>query len=145
LLKGLEMNARFRGLALATIAVLAVAGAATASNVQFAPWKKDNNRNRWYCEYRYPSKVNPTIVKVQICVWYPDDAQRKNYYYFVNNENKIWGRCVCPASPSYNPNVMQWGRLNGDQWTDLPAGECPAPKDGDPVQASIDKIPDPPV
>jgi hypothetical protein len=121
------------------------AGDSSASNVKFGKWQKDPNRDRYYCQYEYPAKNNPTQINIQICIWYPHDAQRKGYYYFANKNNQIWGRCVCPASPDYNPNVMQWSKLMNNQWQNLTPGDCPAPKDGDPNGAAIDKIPDPPV
>jgi hypothetical protein len=65
--------------------------------------------------------------------------------YFANKENKSWGRCVCPTNSNYDPRVMQWSKLTGESWDELPKGERPAPKDGDPQLAAIDKIPDPPV
>jgi hypothetical protein len=111
----------------------------------FGMWRRDPNSERFYCEYRYPDRGEPGRINVQLCIWYPNDPDRSNYYYFANRENKVWGRCVCPASSQYDPNVMQWGKLNGDQWNDLPPGACPPPADGDPGLSAIDRIPDPPV
>jgi len=110
----------------------------------YGMWKNDPNKDRMFCEYRYPAKDNPAQINVQIMIWYPNDPDRTGYYYFANKENKIWGRCVCPKNSNYDPNVMQWSKLMGDNWQELPAGDCPAPKDGDPSLAAIDKIPDPP-
>ena len=110
----------------------------------YGQWEKDPNRDRWFCEYRYPDRSDPTVINVQIMLWYPNDAQRSGYYYFANKKNEIWGRCVCPSDPDFDAEVMQWSTLAGDAWTELPAGDCPAPKDGNPKLAAIDAIPDPP-
>ena len=110
----------------------------------YGQWQKDPDRDRIFCEYRYPAKDDPTKINIQIMIWYSNDAKRSGYCYFANKENKIWGRCVCPKNPGYNPGVMQWSKLMDDNWSDLPKGDCPAPKDGDPGRALIDKIPDPP-
>jgi len=111
----------------------------------FGTWHKDPDRDRYYCEYRYPAKGSPSKINKQLCIWYPDDEVRSGYYYFSNKENKIWGRCVCPANRDYNPDVMQWSKLDGDSWDELPQGDCPAPKDGDEAMAAIGQIPDPPI
>ncbi len=110
----------------------------------YGGWEKDPNKDRMFCEYRYPSKDNPAQINVQIMIWYPNDPARCGYYYFANKEHKIWGRCVCPKDPNYDPGVMQWSKLMNDEWQELPKGDCPAPKDGDPDRAAIDQIPDPP-
>lgn len=111
----------------------------------FGMWKTDPNNNRMYCEYRYPALNNPAQINVQLVIWYPQDPDRTGYYYFANRENQIWGRCVCSKNPTYDPNSMQWSKLIDNSWEELPQGETPAPKDGDPDMAAIDKIPDPPV
>lgn len=112
------------------------------SDVKFGAWKLEKGKDRYYCEYRYPARNNPAQSLVQIVIWYPNDAQRKGYYYFANKSNQVWGRCVCPKNPTYDPNTMQWSKFENNAWTDLPAGTCPAPKDGDPARAAIDRIPD---
>ena len=61
------------------------------------------------------------------------DAKRNNYYYFANKDNKIWGRCVCPASPNYDKTAMQWSLLEDGMWQDLPKGKCPAPQERRPA------------
>lgn len=144
--------ARF-GLLVASALAVALPAGVSASDVKFGKWMKDPDKDRYYCEYKYPAppkRVEGKIVveiKVQICIWYPNDAARKEYYYFANKDNKIWGRCVCPASPKYDPKPekMQWSTMKDGKWDDLPEGDCPAPKDGDPKRAQINKIPDPPV
>lgn len=116
-----------------------------SGTAMYGAWKKDDKKNRMYCEYRYPDKEDPEQINTQTMIWYPEDPKRSKYYYFANKENKIWGRCVCPKSDDYDANVMQWSRLNGNnEWDELPQGDCPAPKDGDPQNAAIDRIPDPP-
>jgi hypothetical protein len=112
--------------------------------VTFGRWQRDPVRDRYWCRYQYPDKNNPNRRNEQIMVWYPDDGTRNGYYYFVNAKNQYWGRCICPANPGYNPNVMQWSLLTDGQWEDLPPGDCPSPKDGDPQGAAIGSIPDPP-
>ena len=117
---------------------------AAASDVKFGKWQKDAAKERYFCEYQYPADGNAKQINVQIAIWYPNDPARKGFYYFANKDNKIWGRCVCPASSTYNKTVMAWSKLEGEKWKDLRKGECPAPKNGDAKRASIDKIPDPP-
>lgn len=114
-------------------------------SAMYGAWRRDPNRDRYYCEYRYPSADNPVTINVQIVLWYANDPQRSNYYYFVNKKQQVWGRCVCPNSPSYDADAMQWSRLTNNNWIELPVGDCPAPADGDPQQAAINSIPDPPV
>ena len=111
----------------------------------YGGWQKDPNSDRMFCEYRYPSKNDPTTINVQIVIWYPNDPDRCNYYYFANKSNKIWGRCLCPKSPAYDPDVMQWSKLNGDDWEELDKGDCPSPADGDSTLSAIDNIQDPPI
>ena len=136
---------RVVGVLFASLVISAtIAGGGLASDVTFGKWKKDPAKNRVFCEYQYPAKGNPTQINIQICIWYPSDGQRNGYYYFANKDHKIWGRCVCPANADYNPDVMQWSKLVDDNWEELPKGDCPAPKDGDPGLAAINEIPDPP-
>ena len=110
----------------------------------FGSWQKDPNRDRFFCEYRYPAKNDPTTINVQVMIWYHNDPARSGYYYFANKEHNIWGRCMCPKHPNYDEDAMQWSKLMNDDWTELPRGDCPAPGDGDPGLAAIDQIPDPP-
>lgn len=118
---------------------------AQASDVKFGKWMKDKKEDRYYCEYQYPDKAKPkTKTNVQTMIWYPNDKARKGNYYFANKDNKVWGKCVCPADPNYDPKVMQWSKMVNGKWKELPKGDCPAPANGDPEGASIDKIPRPP-
>lgn len=124
---------------------LALPSSASASDVKFSKWKKDPGKDRLVCEMTYPAKDTPTKTKTQYVVAYTSDPVRKNFYYFATTEGKIWGRCVAPPSKAYDKDVMQWSKMSGDKWVDLPKGECPAPSDGDPKKAVIEKIPDPPI
>ena len=58
---------------------------------QFGKWQKDPDKDRYYCEYYYPDKMDTTQTDTQICIYYPDDDAKKNYYYFANKSNKIGG------------------------------------------------------
>ena len=135
---------KWAGLLTASAIVLVCLVGEARASVKFGKWQKDPDKDRYYCEYYYPDKMDTTQTDSQICIYYPDDDARKNYYYFANKSYKIWGRCVCPTSPNYDPKEMQWGKLSGTTWTDLQKGDCPAPADGDPTGAAISKIPDPP-
>jgi hypothetical protein len=139
------MRIKVAWLFLAAVGLSLFCASAVASDVKFGVWQHDKQEGRYYCEYQYPAKTNPTQINVQILIWYPDDKDRRNFYYFANKKNQYWGRCVCPADPNYNPQVMQWAKLTDGKWKDLPKGDCPAPGDGDSQRASIDKIPKPPI
>jgi hypothetical protein len=144
--QGISMRAKvIARLFIVTACAVFLCPKAGASDVKFGDWQYDKQQDRYYCEYQYPAKGNVTKINIQIMIWYPNDKERRNYYYFANKKNEIWGKCVCPANPAYNPDEMQWSKMVGGKWEELPKGKCPAPGDGDPERASIDKIPKPPV
>ena len=115
-----------------------------ASQVAFGTWKKDKKQDRFVCEYKYPMRNNPNRAGSGQLLWFPNDAVRKDYYFFANKGNQIWGRCLCPKSSSYSSKELKWSMFEKNHWNDLPGSSSPVPKDGYPGRASIDKIPDPP-
>ena len=112
------------------------------SQVRYGDWKEDKKKDCFVCEYKYPSKNNSSRVGNQLLIWYPNDSERKDYYFFASKGNQLWGRCVCPKSVEYDRKEIKWSVFEKNKWTNLPAGACPAPKDGYIGRASIDRIPD---
>lgn len=111
-----------------------------ASQVQFGPWKEDKKKDRFVCEYKYPLN-NGLRFGAQQIAWYPNDPERKDYYYFATKTEQIWARCLCPNSSAYNRKELKWSVPDKTNWTDLPDGACPAPKDGHAGRAAIDAVP----
>src|SRR5437660_5127332 len=117
---------------------------ARASHVKYGKWYKDEKKDRYYCKYTYPDRTDSSHTNAQICLYYPHDKAKSDYYYFASEKGKIWGRCVCPKSSHYDADHMQWSKYSDGEWHNLKKGDCPAPADGDQDQGVIDKIPDPP-
>ena len=44
----------------------------------YGQWQKDPDRDRIFCEYRYPAKDDATTINIQIVIWYPNDSKRSD-------------------------------------------------------------------
>lgn len=111
------------------------------SLIKFGGWKLDKKKDRYTCEYRYPSKNSPNKVIIQSLIWYPNDPDRKGYYYLAGKGDQIWARCVCPKDPAFDAKVLRWSKFENKNWIDPAAGEFLVPKDAEPSRSYIDQVP----
>jgi hypothetical protein len=91
------------------------------------------------CTYTY--RNNQDHLDTQLVLWFPDDPARRDYYFWRKSMSEAyWAHCVCPASPVYNPNQMQWWCPPNHE---MEPGDCPPPPNGnsdDPI-ADVPPIP----
>jgi hypothetical protein len=100
-----------------------LADGAGAYNVSFGKWTRDAERDRYACEFTYPDRTNPKTINTQLLMWYPNDPERKGYYYLANSKGEIWGRCHSPAHSSYDAKNLRWWKYTGQNWTEQAATE----------------------
>jgi hypothetical protein len=117
---------------------------------QWSDLKTDPQGKKYHqCKYNYKTKTGDDAV--QYVVYYPNDAQRKNYYYWTKDGSNYWGRCIRPGAPNYNDTKMQWYKYDTTGQgistvtitITLTLGDCPAPGDAD-SDDGIVKVPPPP-
>lgn len=107
---------------------------------EYTPYKKDEKKQTYTCEYKYDAKDPAAKEKLkQTVVIYYGDKDRSGWAYYYNDD-KPWARVAVPGNPKYNAKVMYWEALKSDKSGYEPFkdkdgkpygdGYCPAPKDG---------------
>jgi len=94
----------------------------------------DSQGNTFFqCKYHYPALNGDSV---QYVIWKPNDARKRNYYYWTSDGINYWGKCLAPGATGFNPEKLQWycyQRLGDVTITlALSQGSCPAPADADP-------------